>query len=211
MFLWVLPNGQKFPIGFALWYQGSGKLPAVALRGLSVLRNHFEDLKPLGMLGDGGYSKDELIKRLTDYGWPLVVRIACDRTLDGKQVRQQIPRGYGVTEGKLENGVKLKVSRKQKHFLACNRMGWESEAIHTIYRLRWKIEEVFRALKTCFGMDGCQQHSMRAQANYLGICLILYTTLEIVSGGNVYSAWTNVISGSLQPENILPKIFFNTF
>ena len=41
MFLWVLPNGQKFPIGFALWYQGSGKLPAVALRGLSVLRNHF--------------------------------------------------------------------------------------------------------------------------------------------------------------------------
>jgi len=40
-------------------------------------------------------------------------------------------------------------------------------------------------------MDGSQQHSMRAQAIDLSLCLILYTCLELYLGGFVYKVWAS--------------------
>jgi len=127
MFLWGLPNGHKFPLGFALWYQGTSKRTELAWEGRSVLRNRF-NLNPLGVLGEGGYASDEIIKRITDDGWPLALRFRNDRNLSGQSIRNRIPRGYGETEGTIQNGTKLKIIREKKHFFACNRMGVRTQA-----------------------------------------------------------------------------------
>lgn len=210
LFLWVVPDVGRFPIGFALYDKTSGSCPDLALKGLSILRNHFA-LKPLGVLADGAYSTDEIIKRLDDYRWALVMRCRNDRKLSGQGVRKLIPRGYGEAEGRLKNGVKLKVVRCKKYFLVCNRMLMESTTIRNLYALRWKIEEVFRAVKTMLGLDGCHQHSMQAQGIYVAACLILFACLEMISDGSPYKAWQQVNSNSLPPQNLLPHLLFNTF
>lgn len=210
LFLWVIPSGYRIPIGFAMWDRNSPKLTELALAGLSRLRNEYE-LKPLGVLGDGGYSSDEILKRMTDYGWPLVMRFKNDRKLSGESIRRLIPRGYGEAEGYLKNGIKLKVIRRQKHFLCCNRMMWSSGLMRQVYTLRWKVEEVFRAVKTIIGLGGCQQHSMQAQAVYVFLCFTLFTGLEIVSGGSPYKAWHQVNSGQLNPQDLMADMIFNTF
>jgi hypothetical protein len=202
LLLWLVPGLGRFPIGFSLSCKGTDTPPELALQGMSVLRNRY-GLRPNAVLADGAFSTDDTLKRLTDYGWVFVMRSRNTRTLGGIQVKRLIPRGYGETEGFLKNGVKLKVIRDRKHFLFCNRMLLERQAIQRLYRLRWKIEEVFRVLKSGIGLDGCQQHSMRAQGVFVSACLLLFSLLEIVSGGKPYTTLAGVNSGCLKTENLI--------
>jgi len=206
LLLWLVPGLGRFPIGFALSHKGTGTPAELALQGMSLLRNR-RDLRPKAVLADGAFSTDDTLKRLTDYGWAFVMRSRNTRTVNGIQVKRLIPRGYGETEGFLKNGVKLKVVRDRKHFLFCNRMLLERQAIQALYRLRWKIEEVFRVLKSGLDLGGCQQHSMRAQGIFVSACLLLFSHLEIVSGGKPYQALANVNSGHLKPENLICEEF----
>jgi hypothetical protein len=202
LLLWVVPGMGRFPLGFALSHKGTNTPAELALQGMGLLRNR-HDLRPKAVLADGAFSTDDMLKRLTDYGWTFVMRGRNNRSVSGSAVKRLIPRGYGETEGFLKNGVKLKIIRDKKHFLFCNRMLLERQAIQALYRLRWKIEEVFRVLKSGLGLGGCQQHSMRAQGIFVSACLLLFSCLEIVSGGKPYAALASVNSGQLQPENLI--------
>ncbi len=209
LFLWVAPNVGRFPLALAFWHKDTMTIPKLALEGLSLLRNRF-DLKPLAVLADGLYSTDANVKRLTDYGWACVMRTRNTRKLDGISIRHHIPRGYGEVQGHLKNGVKVKVIRHGKHFLLCNRMLLQRQVIQALYRFRWKVEEVFRAVKTTLGLDGCQQHSMGAQGVFVSACFLLFSCLEIVSGGFPYKAASQVISGQLAPESLICEELFTT-
>lgn len=208
LFLWLIPGIGRIPLGFALCHQETLTCPELALQGLSQLRNWYK-LKPLAVLADGAYSTDEILKRLTDYDWRLAMRLRSDRVLDEKNICRLIPRGYGETQGRMENGTKLKVIRRKKFFLACNRMLLSAKDILGLYRLRWKIEEVFRVLKSCIGLGRCQQHSVQSQAVYLILCLLLFSSAELYSGGFPYKAFAQVISGDLSVENLLQNQFFS--
>jgi hypothetical protein len=206
LLLWLVPGMGRFPLGFALSHKGTNSPAELALQGMGLLRNR-HNLRPKVILADGAFSTDEMLKRLTDYGWVFVMRGRNNRSVSGSPVKNLIPRGYGEVEGFLKNGVKLKIIRDRKHFLFCNRMMLERQTIQALYRLRWKIEEVFRVLKSGIGLDGCQQHSMRAQGIFVAGCLLLFSHLEIVSGGNPYAALAGVISGDLKPEALISERF----
>jgi hypothetical protein len=118
LFLWEA-GGVRFPIGFALWHENSAPLTELALQGFSLLRNQ-EKIKPLAVLGDAGFGSQEIMKRLTDYGWPAVCRFKKNQNLSGQWIGYHIPRGYGEAIGFLENNLKIKVIRHKKHFLQCN-------------------------------------------------------------------------------------------
>jgi hypothetical protein len=77
LFLWECPLG-RLPIGFALWHQESPSLTELTLKGLSLLRNRY-GLKPGTVLADGAFAVDQPLKRLTDYGWALVMRFKGNR------------------------------------------------------------------------------------------------------------------------------------
>ena len=209
LFLWVCDSG-RYPIGFALWKRLSPPITQLALKGLSLLRNTF-GLKPRYVFADGAYSTNDIFKRLTDYGWPCVMRFKNDRKLDGESIRRLIPRGYGEISGYIHNGTKLKVIRHKKHFVATNRMLLERHVLKGLYACRWKIEEVFRAMKTIIGLNGCQQVSVRAQVIYLVLCMLLFSCLEAHSPQTPYKIAQSVISGETTPSELTYNKIFLPF
>jgi hypothetical protein len=116
LFLWVVPEMGRFPLGFALRHKGTDSPSGLALQGIGIFRNR-HDLRPKAVLADGAFSTDVMLKRLIDYGWIFIMRGRNNRSVSGSAVKHLIPRGYGETEGFLKNGVKLKIIRDRKHFL----------------------------------------------------------------------------------------------
>jgi hypothetical protein len=207
LFLWECDFG-RIPIGFALWHKGSKSINELALTGFSLLRNRHK-LKPEAVLFDGAFSTDKILKRLEDYGWPCVARFRNNRKLGNTGVQKLIARGYGEVLGKLKNGVKVKVFRRKSRFFVCNRMTWGMQKAVSLYKRRWKIEEVFRAMKGLLGLNRCQQHSMGAQALYLFVCFVLFACLEINTTHSVYKTAQTVISGQLDLQNLISQIDFS--
>jgi len=206
LFLWECPLG-RIPIGFALWHKGSKPLNDLALEGISQLRNRYK-LKPEALLADGAFSTDKMLKRLEGYNWATVMRCKRDRKFAGKRLDKAITRGYGSLQDRLKNGTKVKIFRRKSRFFVCNKMTWDMQKAVNLYKRRWKIEETFRVLKTCLPLNGCQQHSMRAQVLYLFFVLVLFANLEIVSDTSVYKTAQAVISGEIELETILDKRIF---
>jgi IS4 transposase len=184
LFLW--DTGYfRIPIGFALCHKGSGPINKLARKGLSLLRNTYE-LRPETVLADGAFLTDETAKLITDYGWAMVMRFNKARKLSNTPIRKLIPRGYGEVTGTLKNGTKLKVIRRKNRFYTCNRMLRSMKDILKLYVSRWKIEEIFRVLKSCIGLNRCQQHSLESQAIYVFMCLVLFTYAEQVKTESIY-------------------------
>jgi hypothetical protein len=206
LFLWE-SEGNRFPIAFALWHKEGAPLLELTMEGFSLLRNQAE-LKPSLVLGDGAFGTENLVKRLNDYGWPCIFRLKNNRKFSGEKIKRLIPRGYGQTVTKLDNGVKIKVIRRKNHFLQCNRVTWEQSKIRSEYTKRWNIEEVFRILKSCLSLCGCQQHSVRKQALYVLLCCVTLAFMEQHLNISPYAARNAAISGKLDPQNlILPSLF----
>ena len=190
LFLWEGDNF-RIPIGFALWGKDSNSINDLALAGLSRIRNEFK-LKPKVVLADGAFSIDRLVKRVTDYGWAFVMRWRSDRKLSNEKIKKRIPRGYGDSIGYLTNGPKVKVFRRKNRFYETNRMLFTMQDIVRVYKLRWKIEEIFKILKHCIGIHRCQQHSVVLQEIFIWMCLIAFAYLERVKDQTIYKARLNV-------------------
>jgi hypothetical protein len=157
---------RTIPIGFGLLHKESKSQEDVTPNGLSILRNTYE-IKPKFTVADGGFGTQKLTKRLNDYRWGFVIKGKKNYSLDKRQFKYQIQRGCGSATGFLNNGVKIKVVKRPKRFFMSNRVSLTNETVLSIYGLRWKIEETFRFLKSCIGLNGCHQHSMQAQGIYV--------------------------------------------
>ena len=206
LFLWQTDN-YRIPIGFALWHKESPSLNELALLGLSRLRNEFK-LKPRVILADGFYSADKVVKRLTDYGWPLVKRWRNNRKLDGLKIKQQIPRGFGDYQGYLQNGSKVKIFRRRNRFYITNRMLLSMNDAIKLYKKRWSIEETFKILKSQLGLNRCQQHSLMSQEIFIFLCLIAFSYLEKIKGYSIYKTRETVIFQTVSLDySILNKVF----
>lgn len=206
LFLWE-SEGERFPVAFALWHKESAPLLELTMEGFSLLRNQAE-LKPILVLGDGAFGTEDIVKRLNDYGWPCIFRLKNNRKFSGEKIKRLIPRGYGETVTKLDNGVKIKVIRRKMHFLQCNRVTWEQRKIRSEYAKRWNIEEVFRILKSVLNLCGCQQHTVGRQALYVLLCCVALACLEQHPNLSPYAAKNAAISGELDPKTLMPAMLF---
>jgi len=203
LFLWCTKYW-RIPIGFALYHKESKSINELARKGLSLLRRTYR-LRPETVLADAAFFTDATSKLLTDYGWPFVMRFNNARTLSKTPIRKLIPRGYGEKTGRISNGTKLKVVRRKSRFFACNRMTWDAKKILKLYTLRWKIEEIFRVLKSCIGLDRCQQHTMDAQAIYVLMCLVLTACAERLKTGSVYEYLRQNFSADIDLEELIKQ------
>lgn len=201
LFLWEGDNF-RIPIGFALWGKESNSINDLALAGLSRIRNEFK-LKPKIVLADGAFSVDKLVKRVTDYGWSFVMRWRRNRKLNDEQIKRQIPRGYGNSSGLLQNGTKVKIFRRKNRFYETNRMLWTMQDIVKQYKLRWRIEETFKAIKHCVGIHRCQQHSIALQEIFIWQCLLAFVYLERNKDHSIYKSRQTVNFQTVHLDNLI--------
>ena len=203
LFLWNKDN-MRIPIGFGFYHKGSESVTNITLEFISRLRNTYK-VKPDSFLADGAYCVHKLMKRLDDYGWAFIIRFKSNGKIDKTPIKKLIVRGYGTASGHITNGVKIKVFKRVERFYACNRMLMCMQEIVQKWKKRWKIEETFRFLKSCIGINRCQQHTVRAQELFIWVCLIAFTCLENLSktvlNSTIYETFNLVISGDLKLDD----------
>jgi len=89
-----------------------------------------------------------------------------------------------------------------------NRVSLSAEEVLAAYKMRWRIEETFRFLKTCIGLNGCHQHSMQAQGIYILGCLALYAVFETIRGTSIYKTAKPFFSGDLSIDySMVTRVF----
>ncbi len=198
---------RTIPIGFGLLHKENRSQETVTLEGLSILRNQYK-LKPKYVLADGAFGTQKITKRLDDYRWGFVIKGKKNYSLDNKPMKRQIQGGYGSATGRLKNGVKVKVVRRPKRFFMSNRVSLSAEEVLAAYKMRWRIEETFRFLKSCTGLNGCHQHSMQAQGIYIFGCLALYSIFETIRGKSIYKTAKPFFSGDLTIDySMMTRVF----
>lgn len=196
LFLWNKDN-LKIPIGFGFYHKDSESVCEITMDFVGKLRNEFH-IRPEILVADGAYDINKLIKRLTDYGWPCMIRCRSNRTLFKTSIKKLIPRGFGETKGFLKNQTKVKIFRRKNRFFICNRMLMSMKKAVNYYNLRWKIEESFRFLKSCIGIKRCQQHRTISQEIFIWMCLIAFAYFsfqESVLDCSMYKCFDNVTFG----------------
>jgi hypothetical protein len=202
--LFLYKVGKKtYPLGFALIHKESKTQEELVLNGLSRLRNEFK-LKPKMVIADAGFSTLETLKRINNYRWGFVMKTKKSYKLGNKQIKRQIQGGYGTKIGTLSNGVKVKVVRRPNRVFITNRVSLSWQEILEYYGERWTIEETFRFLKTCIGLDRCQQHTIIAQGIYTFGCLAAYSIISSISDKlktSLYKVANLLYSGDIIIDN----------
>lgn len=206
LFLYKVGN-RTIPFGFGLLHKENKSQENTTLEGLSVLRNQYK-LKPQYVLADGAFGTQKITKRLDDYRFGFVIKAKKNYSLDGKPMKRQIQRGYGSKIGRLKNGLKVKVVRRPKRFFMSNRVSLSDKEVLAAYEMRWRIEETFRFLKSCIGLNGCHQHSMQAQGIYIFECLALYSIFETIRDTSIYKTAKPFFSGDLTIDySMITRVF----
>lgn len=198
---------KTIPLGFGLLHKRSKTQEHITLDGLSILRNTF-NFKPKMVLADGAFGTQKITKRLNDYGMGFIIKGKKTYSLDKKKFKNHIQRGYGSKTGRLNNGVKVKIVRRPNRFFMTNRVSLTNEEVLENYDKRWKIEETFRFLKSCIGLNRCQQHSIKAQEIYTFGCLAAYSIFETVRDCSIYKAANLFFFGDrVIDKSIMTEVF----
>jgi len=90
-------------------------------------------------------------------------------------------RPYWSEVGVIRGGILVQVVRNRKKYYLTNNLGIKREQQLRTYKLRWKIEEVFRFVKSELGLERCQSRSLRGQSNHIGTCFFLYAVLQDIA------------------------------
>lgn len=196
---------KTYPLGFALIHKESSKQEQLVLNALSQLRNKFK-LKPEMVIADAGFSTLETLKRLNNYGWGFVMKTKKSYKLGKKKIKNVLTGGYKSKIDVLSNGVKVKVLRRPNRVFVTNRVSLINQEILEYYGERWTIEETFRFLKTCIGLNRCQQHTIKSQGIYIWGCFLSYAVIETLKDNfkmTGYKVLNSLYSGKISIDKLV--------
>lgn len=171
----VWTNGTRtIPIAFKLYIPNSG-VTKIDLACELICYCLSLGLKPEAFLFDAFYAAEKVLKLLIQHGQDYASQVAKSRLLDGVAVKHiENGRPYWEKVGSLRGNIRVKVIKVRRKYFICSRLGDARKKILSAYRLRWRIEEVFRFTKSELGMERCQSTNLQTQINHIGSCLFLY-------------------------------------
>lgn len=101
-----------------------------------------------------------------------------NRVVSCAPLREDLIRDGQVLIGLLTGRVKAKILRHGGKYLATNRLTLTRGEIVSWYRVRWKIEEVFRFLKDQLRLEEYQARVLTAQETHLASCVLAYLLIQ---------------------------------
>ena len=159
-----------------------------ALRAIQYA--HSKGIRPLKVCFDSKYAANVLLNTIHQYGWEYYCQLASNRIFDGKQLKSRRFQPY-AEEGRLKGvGHRVRISKYRKRYYVTNATGklLSTQQIVTEYRVRWKIEELFRALKQVCHIEDCRSRRLSAQRRYITLSIQAFLLLQKENQGTVYVA-----------------------
>lgn len=179
----VWTNGKiSLPLSWKIYEKGGGKTKLDLALELIKYSLWNLNINPKAFLFDSFYASEELLKYLINSGQNFVSQVHKNRKLDIEEVRNiNKGRPYWREIGSLTGNIKVQAIKNKKKYFITNMIGITREEQLKIYKIRWKIEDVFRFTKKELGFEKCQANSLRAQNTHFGVCFLLYGLLQDIA------------------------------
>jgi hypothetical protein len=149
-------------------------------------------IRPKFVCFDSKFPSKKMLNYLDANQCVYYCQLPCNRSFNGQQLKdtrfQPLPQ-----EGFLKGvGHKVSVTKHCKKYFATNATGKgvTRQQIVNHYRVRWGIEDLFRALKQVTHFQECKSRSFQAQRRYILMCLKAFLLLQQQNASTIYQAKT---------------------
>lgn len=167
------------PLGWKLYQKDSGKTKIDL--ALELMRYCLFNLNihPKAWLFDSFYSAEDILKFLNERHQKFYSQLPKNRLLDFEHLKDiDNGRPYWTKTGLIKGKINVQVVKNRRKYYVTNDLGVPRQEQLATYKIRWKIEEVFRFVKQSLGFERCQSRSLIAQHNHFGVCFWLYGILQ---------------------------------
>jgi hypothetical protein len=140
------------------------------------------NINPKAFLFDSFYASEKILKHLLKLNQNFVSQIHKNRKLNMSEVRQiEQGRPYWTKIGFLTGNIQVQAVKNRRKYFITNKIGITREEQLKTYKLRWRIEEVFRFTKKELGFEKCQVNTLHGQTTHFGVCFLLYGLLQDIA------------------------------
>lgn len=167
------------PLAWKIYQKDSGKTKIdLALELIQYCLFNL-NIHPKAWLFDSFYSAEDILKFLNKRKQKFYSQLPKNRLLDFEHLKDiNNGRPYWTRIGLIKGKIKVQVIRNRRKYYFTNDLGVTRKEQLDTYKIRWKIEKIFRFVKQSLGFERCQSQSLIAQHNHFGICLWLYGILQ---------------------------------
>jgi hypothetical protein len=179
----VWTNGKiTIPLGWKIYKKGGEQTKLdLALKLIKYCLWNL-NIEPCAFLFDSFYASEKLLKHLISQKQFFVTQLHKNRNLNHQQVRTiNMGRPYWTERGLLTGNINVQVVKNRRKYYATNMVGITRREQLNTYKIRWKIEEVFRFSKSELGFEKCQAVSLHGQNTHFGVCFLLYGLLQDIA------------------------------
>lgn len=179
----VWTNGKiTLPLAWKIYSKQSGKTKiTLALELIDYSLNKLK-IKPKAFLFDSFYAAEPLLKYLQKQQQHFYSQLPKGRLFNGKALRTNNKgRPYWQETGVIKGSIRVQIVRNRRKYYVTDEIGITRKEQLATYKIRWKIEEVFRFVKQELGFERCHSQSLRGQNNHFGTCFYVYGKLQDIA------------------------------
>jgi hypothetical protein len=176
MIVWT--NGTiTIPLSWRWYKKGSYTKVELAMFLLEEVRFKWR-VKNCIILYDSWYAAAKVMRLIRRLGYHFVSQIKKNRKVNGVPFSTLQIQNDILLQGTVAGDIRLYYFKHEDKYYCTDLSGTDTQQIHQLYRIRWKIEEVFRFLKTALKMEKCQATRITAQKTHLVGCILSYLILQ---------------------------------
>lgn len=165
------------PLSFRFYQKGKKSKVALASELLKEAKTFFR-IKPVAVLFDSWYGATKVLDQIQSYKWFFYCQIKKNRVINAAAVSDDLVENGDNLIGPLTGTCMGFILKYEGKFFATNNLLGSHTRVIQSYRLRWKIEEIFRFLKSELHLEECQARSITAQQTHLVSCMIAYLLIQ---------------------------------
>lgn len=170
------------PLAWKIYKKDSGKTKIDLAMELITYSLFTLRINPRAWLFDSFYASETLLKFLINHNQHFYSQLPKNRKLNTLALSHtNNGRPYWQETGVIRGGIKVQVVKNRRKYYVTNDIGVTRDAQLGTYKIRWKIEEVFRFVKQELGFERCQSQSLVGQNTHFGTCFYLYATLQDIA------------------------------
>lgn len=169
------------------------------------------NMQPKAFLFDSFYASEQLLKYLIKHHQTFYAQLPKNRKLNHVFLSQMHNgRPYWQETGVIRGGIRVQVVKNRRKYYVTNAIGITRKQQLQTYKIRWKIEEVFRFVKQELGFERCQTTSLTGQNNHFGTCFYLYATLQDIAAKTQMTDYGIKLKAT-QERNFVNQLVASTF